>query len=223
VSALQEIAAPGRHGRAGGAAGVVVTELPGAGLATVTARKGRRADLIAATEAAFGMALPTTPRRAENGDLAFVWAGPERWLAHRVGEPPGGMEALLAPLAAYAAVVDQSHARVLLSVSGPRVRDALAKGVAIDLDPRAFQPGDTAMTSVAHIAVQLWQTDEAPTYVLTVARSLAGSFWDWLAASAAEYRLELAPPSSIGPSDRRGSGSPGAGGAPSFVSNAYDG
>jgi sarcosine oxidase subunit gamma len=198
VSALEGIARPGRHGRADIAAGVVVTELPGAGLATVTARKGRSADLIAAARETFGIALPTAPRRMENGDLAVVWSGPERWLAHRVSAPPGGMEALLAPLAAYAAVVDQSHARVLLSISGPRVRDVLAKGVAIDLDPRAFRSGDTVTTGVAHIAVQLWQADDAPTYVLSVARSLAGSFWDWLAASAAEYGLELAPPSPIG-------------------------
>ena len=154
----------------------------------------RSADLIAAAEAAFGIAPPTTPRRVESAALAFVWSGPDRWLAHRASEPPGGMEALLAPLAAQAAVVDQSHARTLLRISGPRVRDALAKGVALDLDPRAFRPGDAAMTGVAHIAVQLWQTDKGPTYVLSVARSLAGSFWSWLEASAAEYGLELAPP-----------------------------
>ena len=126
VSALAGIAAPGRHGRADAAAGVVVTELPGAGLALVTASKGRSADLIPAAQAAFGIALPTTPRRVENGGLAFVWSGPDRWLAHRASEPPGGMETLLAPLAAHAAVVDQSHACLLLSIAGPRVRDTLA-------------------------------------------------------------------------------------------------
>jgi hypothetical protein len=45
------------------------------------------------------------------------------------------------------------------------------------------------MMAVTPIAVQLWQT------VASVARSLAGSFWDWLAASGAEYGPELAPPS----------------------------
>ena len=194
VSALEGIASPGRYGRTEASPGAVVSELPAPGLALVTARMGRSADLIAAAEAAFGIAPPTTPRRVESAALAFVWSGPDRWLAHRASEPPGGMEALLAPLAAQAAVVDQSHARTLLRISGPRVRDALAKGVALDLDPRAFRPGDAAMTGVAHIAVQLWQTDEAPTYVLSVARSLARSFWSWLEASAAEYGLELAPP-----------------------------
>ncbi len=194
VSALEGVAVPGRYGRTDAAAGVVVAELPTAGLALVTARRGRSADLIAAAEAAFGVALPATPRRVGNGDLAFIWSGPDRWLAHCADAPPACMERLLAPLAAHAAVVDQSHARALLRISGPRVRDALAKGVAIDLDPRAFRPGDTAMTGVAHVAVQLWQIDDAPTYAFSIARSLAGSFWDWLAASGAEYGLELASP-----------------------------
>ena len=80
---------------------------------------------------------------------------------------------------------------MLLRISGPRVRDALAKGVAIDLHPRAFCTGNTAMTGVAHIAVQLWQSDDSPAYTFSVARSLAGSFWAWLESSAAEYGLEL--------------------------------
>jgi sarcosine oxidase subunit gamma len=161
----------------------------------VTARNGRSADVIAAARAAFGIALPATPRRVEAGALVFVWSGPDRWLAHRADEPPGGMEALLAgPLGAAAAIVDQSHARLLLRVSGPHVRDVLAKGVPIDLDPSAFRTGDTALTSVARIAVQLWQDDDAPSYVFSIARSLAGSFWHWLEASSAEYGLELAQP-----------------------------
>ena len=95
LSALAGIARAGRHGRADTAAGVVVTEIPAPGLATVTARKGRGADLAAAALDAFGIALPATPRRVENRDLAFVWSGPDRWLAHRAQEPPRGMEALL--------------------------------------------------------------------------------------------------------------------------------
>jgi methylglutamate dehydrogenase subunit D len=104
------------------------------------------------------------------------------------------METMLAPpLGECATIVDQSHARTLLRISGPRVRDALAKGVAIDLHPSEFRTGDTAATSVAHIGVQFWQHDAAPTYVFCVARGYAGSFWDWLAVSAAEYGLEVAP------------------------------
>jgi sarcosine oxidase subunit gamma len=193
-SALAGIALPGRFGRKDGPAGVVVGALPASGLAMLTACKGCSPDLIAACQRAFGIALPATPRRVEKGALAFVWSGPERWLAHWAGDPPTGVEALLAEqLGDLAAIVDQSHARILLRISGPRVRDALAKGVAIDLHPSAFRTGDTAMTSIAHIGVQLWQDDGAPSYVFSVPRSLVESFWHWLDASAAEHGLELVP------------------------------
>jgi sarcosine oxidase subunit gamma len=59
--------------------------------------------------------------------------------------------------------------------------------------PRAFRPGDTAITGVAHIGVQLWQADAGPAYTFSIPRSYAGSFREWLAASCAEYGLELLP------------------------------
>ena len=80
---------------------------------------------------------------------------------------------------------------MLLRVTGPHVRDALAKGVAVDLHPGAFKTDDAAVTLVSHIAVQLWQIDDRPTYEFAVARSLAQSFWHWLEASAAQYGLEF--------------------------------
>jgi sarcosine oxidase subunit gamma len=67
----------------------------------------------------------------------------------------------------------------------------LAKGLALDLHPRSFGMGDAALTSVSHLGVQLWQVADAPVYRLLVVRSYFGSFWRWLAASAAEYGGEV--------------------------------
>jgi methylglutamate dehydrogenase subunit D len=64
--------------------------------------------------------------------------------------------------------------------------------LAIDLHPRAFATDFAAATSVAHIAVLLWQVDDRPTYEFAVPRSYALSFWHWLHASAGEYGLECA-------------------------------
>jgi methylglutamate dehydrogenase subunit D len=194
VSALDGIAAPGRYGRDTTVPGLTVSEVRGAGLATVTARNGRRPALLGAAQAAFGAALPEAPKRVEGRGIAFVWSGSDQWLVCCQQVPLEGMEALLAPFAGLASVVDQSHGRTLLRVAGPRVRDAFAKGVAVDLHPSAFKPGDTAATLVSHIAVQLWQLDDRPTYEFAVARSLAQSFWHWLEASSAEYGLEFLDP-----------------------------
>jgi sarcosine oxidase subunit gamma len=191
VSALDGAVAPGRHGHRAGDVGVIATEVRNAGLALVTARKGQRAPLAETVRSTFGVALPDAPRRVAGHDIAFIWSGPDQWLAHMAPAPAAGMEAELTPLAGMAALVDQSHGRTVLRVTGPRVRDALAKGFPIDLHPRAFRTGDTAVTSVAHIGAQLWQVDDAPTYEIAVARGFALSFWHWLEASAAEYGLEL--------------------------------
>jgi heterotetrameric sarcosine oxidase gamma subunit len=194
VSALDGVVAAGRRGRRTGDPGVVVSEVRGVGLATVTARKGRREALVDAARAAFGAELPSLPRCVAARDTAFVWSGPDQWLAYRHPSLAQSMEGALAePLAEFAAIVDQSHGRTILRVAGPRVREALAKGLAIDLHPREFKTGYAAVTAVAQIAVHFWQTDDRPTYQFAVPRGFALSFWHWLEASAAEYGLEFIP------------------------------
>ena len=73
----------------------------------------------------------------------------------------------------FAAVSDQSDARLVLRVSGPRVRDVLAKGVPVDLHPKAFKPGDIACTVVGYINTQIDMLDEA-TYQLAGAAQHGG-------------------------------------------------
>jgi methylglutamate dehydrogenase subunit D len=192
VSALDGVVGLGRHGRPTEQPGVIASEVTGVGLALVTARRERRAALGEAVRMSFGVDVPSSPRRVTGSELSFIWCGPDQWLVYRHPEPVAGMEAHLRdPLGQWASIVDQSHARTLWHVTGPRVRDALAKGISIDLHPRGFGTGDVAITAVGHVGVHLWQIDDTPAYEMAVARSLTISFWHWLAASAAEYGLEL--------------------------------
>ena len=186
------VAAGGHYGRPSACPGVVASEIRQPGLAMVAARKGRRGDLMAVVRSGFDVDLPATARRVVGPKIAFVWVGPDQWLASRHPAPEEGMEARLAPLADLASLVEQSHGRTLLALTGSRVREALAKGVAIDLHPRAFRPGDAASTLVHHIPVLLWQVDDRPSYEFAIARSLAQSFWQWLTAAAGEYGLRFA-------------------------------
>jgi sarcosine oxidase subunit gamma len=195
LSPLVGAAVPGRYGRlsahAGEVPGVVIGELR-AGLATLVARPGRDAALGGAAREAFAVPLPGPGRCAFAGDMTLVWCGPQRWLALHRPPPPEGMEARLSPpLRGLAAVVDQSHGALLLRAGGRRIRDALAKGVPIDLHERAFGVGHAAATAVAAIGLLIWQRDEAPTYELVVARSFAASFWRWLSVASAAYGLVL--------------------------------
>jgi len=193
-SGLEQVLVPGRHGAAGAAPGLTIALRDDQSLALVMARAGKAADLARRGAAAFGLALPRTPQRAEHGAISFAWAGPGRWLAAMKGGTAAAFERRLREeLSGLASVSGQTNSRTIIRLSGPKVRETLAKGVPIDLDPRAFRPGDTALTSVAHINVQFWQIDDAPTYEFAVFRSFAAAFCDWLLIASAEFGALVRP------------------------------
>lgn len=191
-SALDRVLVPGHYGAEGDVPGVTIVERTELALASVMARKGKTGELAARVKERFTTDLPMTPRRAADGQILFIWAGPGRWLAAAPNRPPGTFESdLRQAFSGLASVTSQSDGRSIIRVSGPKAREALAKGVPLDLDPRVFGPGDTAMTVVAHINVHLWQSDTAPTYDFAVFRSFAGSFCEWLLNAAAEFGTEV--------------------------------
>jgi methylglutamate dehydrogenase subunit D len=194
LSALSGIAVPGRYGRGEGEPSLVITELTGLGLATVACRKGQAAALSAAVRKAYGLDLPASSRVAQGAAVRFIGYGPGQWLA--VSEALAN-EALASELAAQlqglASVSDQSGGRTVLRVGGNRARDVLAKGLPLDLDPRAFPLGSAATSAISHIGLQLWQADDTRSYDIAIFRSLSESFWRWLTASAAEFGYEVTP------------------------------
>lgn len=181
------IAQAGQIGPAG-PAGVTATLLDGFGLATLIAAPGGAAALSQTVDARLGIALPSTPKIVSGASHDAVWSGPDQWLLRAATRQ--GFAALLEALPAQATVSDQSDARAAVRLSGPHVRDMLAKGVMLDLHPAAFAVGAVALTSIAHIGVHLWRLADEPegsVFEIMVARSMAGSFWSWLAASASEF------------------------------------
>jgi sarcosine oxidase subunit gamma len=193
VSALAGIAVPGRYGKAEGEPGVVIEERVGLGLATVACRKGQAAVLKAAVAGAYGVELPNSSRVAQGPKVGFVGTGPGQWLAmSEVLASEALARDLSAKLQGLASISDQSGGRTVLRVSGPRARDVLAKGLPIDLDPRAFPLGSAATSAISLMGLQLWQIDDTRSYDIAMFRSVSQSFWRWLVASAGEYGYEVA-------------------------------
>jgi methylglutamate dehydrogenase subunit D len=191
-SALHGIAQPGRHGDATGLAGLLIEERSDLAFASVICKRDKRFMLVNAVNTAFGVALPDGPRRASRGGVTFAGIGPDQWIASAEGPDAVGFALRLrGRIGPFAAVSDQSDSRLALDLSGPRVREALAKGVAIDLHPKVFKPGYVASTPVAYVGAQIDMLDAAPTYRLTAPRSMAGTFWSWLSASAAEFGYDV--------------------------------
>jgi heterotetrameric sarcosine oxidase gamma subunit len=182
----------GRLGLSGGAPGLNVTALAGLGLASVIVRDGQGEALRSTMRVRWAIEPPNTPRVGKGNGCDLVWSGPGQWLA--VSGSQDIAVSLAAELGGIAAVTDQSDGRAMLRISGPRARDVLAKGCAVDLHSRVFRTGDAALTAIAYVGVHLWQVDDSPTYDFAVPRSMAGSFWSWLAASAAEFGCEIARP-----------------------------
>jgi len=131
---------------------------------------------------ALGIECSTEPGVSNSdGRTQVSWNGPNSWMIVASDEESGRASGELFKLLQDAvgdlgAVVDQSHGRSGLRLSGPRARQVMAKNTAIDLHPRAFGSGCCAMTSVAHMNATIVQVDDAPTYDLFVIRSLARSF-----------------------------------------------
>ncbi len=191
-SAFHGLLHAGRHGRTDDPPGVIVREKTGVTIASLIARTGQAAALAGAVKVRLGLALPCEPVCTRLGALSALWAGPSQWMVRAEGDTAGGMlQDLRGAAEGLAAVAEVGHGRAVLDVAGPRARDALAKGVALDLDPRAFPVGRTAVTMASMIDVQITAVDDRPTYELMLFRGFAGSFWHWLEASALEYGLEV--------------------------------
>lgn len=175
----------------GAAAGVIVCEEKLRQVATVIA-SAPVADIAARLQAAFGLKLLPGSKASSVGSLNFVATGPRAWLA--LSDEPGNLAASLRnALGDSAAVTEQSSGFTIFCISGPKARATFEKGLGLDLHPRAFEAGDAASTSCAHLNVIIWQIDEQPIYEIAVARSFAAAFCHWLAESAAEFGLKVLP------------------------------
>lgn len=180
------IAEAGQIG-ASGKPGVTALTLDGLGLATLIAGPGSTG-LERVTKRQLGLDLPRKPSVVLSATHGLVWSGPARWLL--LARERAGFSDLLASLSVDAAVIDQSHARAALRISGARVGELLAKGSMVDIHPAVFPVGATALTSFAHVGVQFWRAADGPdgaVFEILVARSMAATFWSWFAGSAAEF------------------------------------
>ena len=173
-------------------AGVVLSER---GSVSQLALRGRGDPaFVEAVESALGIAPPLVPNRAqERGRVRALWLGPDEWL---VVVPDGKGEGLAKKLleklkGQAAAVVEVSEARAVIGLAGPKARDVLSHGCALDLHPRAFGPGQCAQTLLARLPVILHQRDAAPSYDVYVARSMAEYLWGWLEDAGAGYGVAV--------------------------------
>lgn len=192
LSALHSLATPGRFGKTEGEAGVTIAERANLGLATLEVRKGQEDGLNTSVRETYGVDLPDGATVAKGKDVYFIGTGPGQWFAvSEAFQNEALAEALAKRLKGQASISDQSSGRAVLRVSGPRVRDVLAKGLAVDLDPRVFGPGSAVTSTISHMGVLVWRAGAAEEYDIALFRSVAESFCRWLTVSAAAYGYDV--------------------------------
>ncbi len=162
----------------------------------VLAYAGHHVEAAVAISKALGIECSVRPGICgSNEHTQVAWNSPNSWMViandEESGRKPGELlETLRLAIGDLAAVVDQSHGRCGLRLSGLRAREVMAKNTAIDLHPCAFKPGECASASVAHMSAMVIQVDDTPTYDLFVARSLARSFSHAIEHACHEFQSE---------------------------------
>jgi methylglutamate dehydrogenase subunit D len=177
TSALQALAIQGRFGADKGAPGVMLSVVHPLSIAMVIARNGKSKavkDVLATLKS-----------------VGVLWAGPDQYYVQSTTKSEAALYTeLKTKLSNIASVTDQSHGRVTIRISGPKVRTVLAKGTPIDLHTDEFSIGKSALTQMAHVGVHLTRTgiDE---FTLSVFRGFSESFWEWLISQAVEFGYQV--------------------------------
>jgi heterotetrameric sarcosine oxidase gamma subunit len=83
-------------------------------------------------------------------------------------------------------LIDISHSRACIRLSGAAARLTLEKGTPLDLRPNRFCPGCCATTWCAGFTVFVDVSSAA--FDIYVTTSLAIAFWDWLSDAVEEFR-----------------------------------
>ncbi len=173
----------------GEGAGVVIAEAPFLGHLNLRGDASGSA-FTAGTERALGFALPVEPNTVSGGDgKRALWLGPDEWLIVTPQDEKAAVaDALSEALSGvFSSVTDTSGGQTLITLSGARAREVLAKGCSLDLHPRAFGEGMCAQTIVAGANVILRWAGTEPSFDLIVRRSFADYLAQWLYDAALEY------------------------------------
>jgi methylglutamate dehydrogenase subunit D len=156
---------------------------------------GEAAGIVSALiESVAGLPVPTTGAQAAASDdvMRIFAAGPGRVVVVARDDPYLEYALVQRIAAEQASIVDLTHSRAVLRLSGARARDVLAKLCSIDLHPRVFPANGFVQCKFGHLAIWLHQGG-ASSFDLFVYRGFLRSLWDELHHAALEYGVALEP------------------------------
>ncbi len=158
-------------------------------LAKVHVRTSPTSALASFLEVGFGRSA-----RDEGGRLV-VGAGPDSWtVIGRTGTASEIVASLQAAAGAEpASVIDTTHGRALVRLTGSDARRLLEKVCAIDFDDAVTPDGATFTSSVARVVTEVVRDDldGLPSYLLACERSSGQYLFDSLLDAGNEFTVEI--------------------------------
>lgn len=131
-------------------------------------------------------------RTRRDGDVLTIGSGPGEWTL--LG-PPGSARELLAsvPADGFTSVVDVTHGRALVRLTGASAPSLLAKVCAINLSDRATPDGSAFRSSVAKLVTDVVRDDVGGerSYLLHCERSSGQYLWDSLLDAGEEHGIDI--------------------------------
>ena len=194
-SALAHLGLEARASAAAPHAQVMLGECPMRGL-LVLRGDANAAEFRSAVSTVLGIEPVVEPLASvRKRDVSMLWLGPDEWLVvvpdRRAPRIEGALRDALE--GQRAALTDVSHARTILTLSGPEARAVLVKGCPLDFHSRVFEPGRCAQSRLAKCQVLIHQTDASPTFEIHVNRSFAQYAWTWLEDAGKEFGVGIVP------------------------------
>jgi sarcosine oxidase, subunit gamma len=130
-------------------------------------------------------------------DVLLVGSGPGEWLVlaapGRQGPLVDRLQASTADLDELVTVIDTTHARALVRLTGARSRELLAKECGIDLTDAICPDGSALRSAVAGVATDLVRDDlgEVRSYLLHCERSSGQYLFDALLDAGADLGVDV--------------------------------
>lgn len=167
--------------------GITVENRIGHDIVQVFAANGKTAQV----EKALG--IRQSPGKASvTGNFTALPVSPGQWLVVSAKpEPEGFAKGIAGKLKKNGHVSGQGGSRVILRLSGAKVRELMQKGCRLDLHPSVARKGFCAQTQMAQTGVLIHQVDDKPTYDLLIYSGFAHDFAKWLHHTGAQLGIRF--------------------------------
>ena len=171
----------GHHGREG-PAGVILCEIPDLLMQQVAAWPETLSEVGEIAAQAAGLNLVPGPSQAQDGRIgSMLRVEPLKWWLYGV---------TLADLSAdLGCLLDVSHARTHVRVSGSDAVTCLNRHLPIDLRDNTCPVGSVISTALHHVAITVWRSNQG--FELFLPRGFALSCWEILLDTAEQFGVEV--------------------------------